>query len=557
MKKIGILIESANCGKYLYETVSELSKSGNIELFFLLSSGVLEQRNIFDKLKFKIKANGLFRTFELSLFKIISYIEYKILSIFYKDIKNQNTTFSIDNFIKNKIIHLNPIYSANGLIVRYPDEDIDKIKSLGLDLIIRGNAFGIFKGKIINCAKDGIISFHHGDNRWNRGGPAAFWEVYLRKHSTGFIIQILNEELNAGEVIFRGNIPTQRSYTENIVSLYKESNPYIAKIILEYAFNNKFPPKEEKLPFGCSILKAPSFIQSISYLLRTGALFLLLAIKRLILRKHKRWNVAYIKSCWHNANLKKGTRIKNPRNRFFADPFVITKEDKTVCYVEDYCYKQKRASITAIELINDKNYAILGTVIQEPFHMSFPFLFEYKKELYMVPETIKANSIRLYKCVKFPLKWEYQKDILTNISAADTMIFEHNGKWQLLCNMNIAGQQDHCSTLYAFYNKSPLADNWTAHESNPLIFNSNIARNGGLLNVSGKIPIRVRQKQGFNFYGKSLTLAKITDLSPSSFKEEEIGRIYPDFFNKIIGCHHIHSNDVYSVYDYLKIDSLK
>ncbi|MBW1615461.1 MAG: hypothetical protein JRJ49_02790 [Deltaproteobacteria bacterium] len=537
MKKIGIFIASANCDQYLYEIIRKLSKSDHAELFFLLCKGSNKPRNLFDKIKSAIKTNPA-----LSFFKAIAYIEYKILSIFSADVKKMKATYSIEEFIKNRIIGLNSIYS---------DADIDKIKSLNLDIILKGNALSILKEKIINCAKDGVISF-------NYGRPAAFWEVCRQKSSTGFAIQILNKEINRGKVISIGNIQTQRSYTENLLFLYKESAPYMAKIILEYAVNNKFPEKEKNTRLKGFILKTPSIIQSILYLFRTGTLFFLLAIERIILRKHKRWSVAYIKSDWHNANLKKGVKIKNPKNHFFADPFVITKNNRTICYLEDYSYKRKKGCITAVELIDQKNYKILGPVIEEPFHMSFPFLFEYKKELYMVPETIKANSIRLYKCVEFPLKWEYQKDIMSDVSVADTIIFEHNQKWRLLCNMNIAGLSDHSSALYAFYNKSPLADNWIACETNPLIYDSNIARNGGILNVrGGKLPIRVRQKQDFNAYGKSLTLAQITEISRSSFKEEEIGQIEPNFFDKIIGCHHIHSNGDYTVYDYLKIDSLK
>ena len=69
-------------------------------------------------------------------------------------------------------------------------EDIENIKKLNLDLLIRGGS-GILQGNILNTCPLGIISFHHGDNRWNRGSPPAFWEVYFKKPSTGFIIQIL------------------------------------------------------------------------------------------------------------------------------------------------------------------------------------------------------------------------------------------------------------------------------------------------------------------------------------------------------------------------------
>jgi len=47
-----------------------------------------------------------------------------------------------------------------------------------------------------------------------------------------------------------------------------------------------------------------------------------------------------------------------------------------------------------------------------------------------------------------------------------------------------------------------------------------------------------------------MTLAKINDLTESSYNEEQITEITPDFFPRIKGCHHIHSNDEYTVYDY-------
>lgn len=557
MIKIGILLESTTCSKYFYETVSELAKSNKVEIFFLLNSSEKIQQTILKKVKFKINTKGLFRFMELIFFKILIAMEHKILSLFNPKIKEHNKTLSIDEFNNNTITYLTPIFSPSGLIVRYPEEDINNIRSLNLNLIIRGNAPGIFKGDIIKSAKDGIISFHHGDNRWNRGGPPAFWEVYLRKSSTGFVIQILTEEIDGGSILFRGSIPTANSYTMNIINLYSESYPYLAKIILQYATSNDLPTPEERIPFGGPLLIVPSFAQATLYLLRTSLLYFSIKFQQIILRKKNRWGVAFIKGSWHNAILRKGIQIKNPPNHFFADPFVITKKKRTVCFVEDYSYKKKRAGITAVEIIDKKKYEILGPAIQESFHMSFPYLFEYQQELYMVPETVEANSIRLYKCVDFPLKWEYQKEIFSDVSAADSMIFEYQGKWWMLTNMATQGSKNHCSLLMAYYSGNPISDGWIAHELNPLVFDSNIGRNGGIIDLESNSPVRVRQKQGFNYYGARLTMAQITDLTPSSFSEQEIGQILPNFFRKIKGCHHFHSNGKYTVYDYFRNETLK
>lgn len=554
MKRIGILLESTYCSRYLYQTINELAESNSLDLFFLLNSYSIENLRSGTKTKPRMQPRDFFRSIELNLFELIVYIEYKLLSIFNQDIRGHKNLRNIDNFRKNDIIYLNPIFSPSRLIVRYPREDIETVKSLKLDLIIRGNAPGIFKGDILSVAKEGIISFHHGDNRWNRGGPPAFWEVYLKKPSTGFIIQILTESLDGGIVLFRGDLPTKRSFTENIVSLYNNSNPYLAKIILQYAADNKLPSPEEKFPFAGHLLKAPTFVQSIVYLLRTTSSYIFATIEEKVFRKQERWEVAFTNTPWRHAILEKGIQIKNLPNRFFADPFVITKNKRTICYVEDYCFREGKGCITAIELFEDGNYIVLGPVIKEPFHMSFPFLFEYQTELYMVPETTNSNSIRLYKCTEFPLTWKYQRNIFSGVNAADPMIFKCQGKWWLLCNMD-AGGNDQCSSLWAFYSESPLSDKWIAHEMNPLIFDSSIARNGGILDAESGFPIRCRQKQGFNAYGKELTLARIKELSPSSFSEEDIGRIFPGFFKKLNGCHHIHGNMNFTVYDYLRAES--
>jgi len=557
MKRIAVLINSTNCNKFLFETVSGLSSSNQIELFFLLSNSEMAHQKIWEKIKYKIRSKGLIRVIDTALFKLLTDTESTILSALFPAIKEHKKQMSMDEFIKNDPINLNPIFSNSGLTVRYPDQDIRNIKSLKLDLIIRGNAQGIFKGEILEAAKKGVISFHHGDNRWNRGGPPAFWEVYFRKPSTGFIIQLLTEELDGGIVIFRGNIPTCRSYIENLAQLYNESYPYLVNLILEYATSNHLPSPEEQIPFGGPILTLPSTRQSLIYLLRTGFLFLSFIVNRKVLHRHERWSVAFIASPWRKASLRKGIQIKNLPNRFFADPFVVKKDDRTICYVEDYDYRKKRGCITAIEIIDKNTYQVLGPAIKEPFHMSFPFIFEYEDDLYMIPETSQSKAIRLYKCMQFPLKWVFQIDIMSNVHAADPMVFEYEGKWWLLANIGPKVDSNQCSQLFAYHNSHPLSEEWIAHERNPLFFDCNIARNGGILDVEGKFPIRVRQEHGFNSYGRSLTLGKIIDLTTSSFREQKIGQILPNFFQKIKGCHHIHSNGEYTVYDYVRSETLK
>jgi hypothetical protein len=559
VKKIGILLSSTDCDKFNYETVSEMAKSDKIQLYYLVSKDINQKASLWYKIVRKIKNEGLFGLAGTILFGQIETIERKILFILTKNqkIRDFDKSYNINEFNKNPITYLNPIFSASGLTVRYSQEDILKVKSLGLDLMVRANARGIFKGEILKTAVEGIISFHHGDNRWNRGGPPAFWEVYLRRPSTGFIVQILNEEIDGGTVLFRGEIPTGRSFTENIVNLLNESNPYLSKIILDFAGNGKLLRQEERYPFGGRLYKMPSVFQSASYIWRTSALFISMLISLFVLGRRDRWGVAYTNGPWRDAVLRKGTPIKNVRHHFFADPFVITKNNRTIIFVEDFSFDRQRGHISAIEITDKNSYELLGPVIREPFHMSFPFLFEYNHELFMIPETSESNAIRLYKCNEFPMRWQYLKDIFKGCFAVDTMVFEYNSVWWLFTNMASKGNYDLNSKLMAFYNTDPLSDKWIEHASNPLVFDCNIARNGGLLDISSQSPLRIRQRHAFNSYGNAYSIAKITELSPASYLEKEVAAVTPDFFPGIKGCHHLNSNGRYTVYDYFRNESIR
>src|SRR6266487_1882408 len=52
-------------------------------------------------------------------------------------------------------------------------DDLARIRARGIDVFIR-LGFRILRGGILGSARYGIWSYHHGDNRVNRGGPASY-----------------------------------------------------------------------------------------------------------------------------------------------------------------------------------------------------------------------------------------------------------------------------------------------------------------------------------------------------------------------------------------------
>jgi len=431
-------------------------------------------------------------------------------------------------------IYVSPTISPSGLIYSYPESELEKIRAAGFDVIVRCGG-GILKGPVLQLCRFGVLSYHHADNDINRGGPAGFWEVFHKQASTGFIIQRLTEELDGGDVLLKGSVATSPLYLLNQIKLYSKSAVFMHLLLERAGREDRLPPVQPKRPYAYQLYKLPDVSQQFRYFLHFCR-FAAGAVLNKILNRTHRWGVAYLfADNWRAAVLRKVTVIKNPPGHFLADPFVIERGGEHFCFVEDFDYQVGRASIEVYK-ITRSGYSHLGSALKEDFHLSFPFLFEADGELYMCPETVQANEIRVYKCVEFPLGWKLHKVLMRDVRAADTCVFKHGEKWWLLTNADSSDTSDYGSELHAFSADSFDSDNWTPHPANPLIFDSARARNGGMIFDDGGI-FRVFQVQGFDLYGEAMGIARITELSDTAYSEEVVAEIPAKFMDGISGTH--------------------
>ncbi|MCZ6815558.1 MAG: hypothetical protein O7F76_02535, partial [Planctomycetota bacterium] len=93
---------------------------------------------------------------------------------------------------------------------RFEQCDVEAVRSRNLDVILRFG-FNIIRGEILDAAKYGIWSYHHGDNAEYRGVPAFFWEMQENNPVSGTLLQQLTEELDGGNVIYRSYASTDMS----------------------------------------------------------------------------------------------------------------------------------------------------------------------------------------------------------------------------------------------------------------------------------------------------------------------------------------------------------
>lgn len=100
----------------------------------------------------------------------------------------------------------------------------------------------------------------------------------------------------------------------------------------------------------------------------------------------------------------------------FADPFPFIYQNKHYIFVEIMDKYTERGSI-GVCCIEDG--CKVTEIIREEFHMSYPNVFEWNDNIYMIPETYQAEQIRLYKCIEFPYKWQLDSILYQGSKVVD------------------------------------------------------------------------------------------------------------------------------------------
>lgn len=553
--KIGFLINDGAQPYLVWDLIekSRLSDEYSIDLLVVQRTPGKTERGLLTRAYRLLQRHGFWSFFEKSLLTLISAAE-KIVVARDPLCEQVFVERSLDDIDIPKIF-VTPTISKSGYVYRYNDDDIALIRNANLDVLLRGGS-GILKGAILDVCKFGILSIHHGNNDVNRGGPPAFWEVLNRQPYTGFVIQRLTEELDGGDVICKGQMPTSYLYMENQCKLYRKSSFFMDHVLRKIAVQEKITNIVPKTPYAYGLFRAPKMVDQLRYLAKTS-FYLAKKVVDKISRKDWRWGVAYqYVENWKSAVLWKSKIIRNPPNRFLADPFVFRKHGSDVIFVEDYDYTIKKGSISAYR-VDARGYEDLGKVVEEPFHLAYPFLFEVEQKLFMCPETSAAGDIRLYECIEFPLRWKLHKVLIENIVASDSGIFFHDGLWWMLTNVDTSDLVDQCSELHVFFAEEFDSDDWHPHPSNPVIFDAKCARNGGLLFDQNKGIYRVFQRQGFDLYGEAMGVARIDTISTTDYRETVLFDVEPGFFNGISGTHTYSFHDGLMALDFVKREGIR
>lgn len=205
--------------------------------------------------------------------------------------------------------------------------------------------------------------------------------------------------------------------------------------------------------------------------------------------------------------------LPDPKSRFLADPIAIKHGGKTVLFVEDFDHDQQKGMISAIEFGAAGPMGSLRKVLEEPWHLSYPFVMEFGGDVWMIPESTANREVAIYRADPFPMNWTREATLLRDVSATDSTIVWHEGIFWLFTTIETP---DHTFSDLHLFSAKTIFGPWVSHARNPVLKDARSARSAGkIVERNGTLwrPVQDCSER----YGASVGLAEIINLSDNEY----------------------------------------
>jgi hypothetical protein len=240
---------------------------------------------------------------------------------------------------------------------------------------------------------------------------------------------------------------------------------------------------------------------------------------------------------------------EQPPDRFFADPFLLDVSDRNVRVIaEEYRYRTRTKQLVEIELTRSGRIVHVETPAGLPSAASYPFLYPIGEELYCIPETWTDEHAAAFRR-RSAGEWASDRVLLTGFRAVDSTLLQHNGRWWLFCTK----QGDEDQTELHLFVAPEWSGPWAPHPLNPVKSDTRSSRPAGACITIDGVVYRPAQNCARR-YGAGLTINRIEELSPTSFREVPVVTLKPTSAAWPDGLHTINSLGGLTVVDGLRVE---
>lgn len=239
------------------------------------------------------------------------------------------------------------------------------------------------------------------------------------------------------------------------------------------------------------------------------------------------------------------TPLPNSWRYWRADPFLVEDNGKTWLFAELYDRLRLKGILACCEL-TDMGVGKWKIILDEPFHLSYPFVFRHDDAWYMIPESFNAGKLLLYKATQFPWQWERVSDLKDMAAVDSTIIQAPSGRYLITARVI-----DRVGELVVM----KMSDDLSLSE--PRIIspkNDPNVRPAGRPFYHENALIRPTQDHSQG-YGYGLNFMQVRRLDDEGFTEELLRKVLPkdvriSGVTKAEGLHTYNFSDLYEVIDH-------
>ncbi len=224
--------------------------------------------------------------------------------------------------------------------------------------------------------------------------------------------------------------------------------------------------------------------------------------------------------------------IEAPAGHYFADPFLVEVRGRTFLFVEDWDRARRKGSIAAAELSEGRPGAF-RRVLEEHFHLSYPFVLETADGIFMIPEQGQSGAVHLYEAADFPWRWHRGPRLVEGAFVDPTLWIGEDSCWLWLSRGGALWSDE----LHLF-RSARLEGPFEPHPLNPVSRLSRRCRPAGPAFRHGNTLYRPAQN-GEGGYGRGLLVYSVDEMTRTHYRESLVRSLSP--WPDRDGLHHVSS----------------
>lgn len=427
----------------------------------------------------------------------------------------------------------------------------DSLNDLDLDIIYKSKRVK-FNDIYVANAKYGLWEMIFGENEYLGSALPAFWEVMNNSPVIGSAMIVHQKDKQPIPVYQCSTQAVPFSVKNTYNSVAWKSASFLAfrlEELIQSGEQHFFDHYQKGMAADVKQLNAPGNKQMLFLFIRNILRYIVYKIKNKI--TEKRFTILYSTQPFNvfNADFSDFKTISLPVKTFYADPFILKKKDQFYIFFEDYSDEKGKGHLSVFTL--DLNGAIQSktTILEKEYHLSYPFVFEWKDEFWMIPETASVKNIQLYKAIDFPGEWIFVKNLMSDIEFIDATLLFHNQKYWLFGTRQLNMNTSTNDQLFIYYADDLLAEDWNPHPQNPVATSiSNCRPAGKIFEQNGKLYRPAQNNASFQ-YGFGICINEIEILSEFEYKEKLVKEFKPGLNIPFKAFHTINSEGNCTVID--------